>query len=112
MSRLRISAGNFLLVVQMILTFCLFLKPNPTCTFPTKFMEEHFGMIRQLDSIEQSQHKSDSLRINISPKRIESVLVSYPSKDGVLVKKEYYLSTGAFKLIQDDSTIISDYNKW
>lgn len=109
MSKLQNNAGNLLLIVQMILTICLFYKPLNCCNIHKAFISRIEGIDNKYDSIMKS--KFDTINfINTSPKSIESILVSYPTKDGVLVKKEYNFATGAFKTLQSDSTIVAGYN--
>ena len=108
MSNLTKTLGNLMnylqiLVLSVILCNQFYMHENMSILFKDKFE----GIVNKYDSL--MEVRKDTMRhINTSPKPIESILISYPSKDGVLVKKEYYFATGAFKTLQSDSTIVNN----
>lgn len=108
MSKLRINAGYLMLLIQSILTIFLFIRPMKKCQdVNLPLVDRYVSLVKRCDSLEAIPKP-----VNAATGVINSVLVTYPSRDGVLVKKEYTFATKAFRVLQSDSTIVSGYYKY
>lgn len=99
MSETRIKAGKLMFIVQILMFVYIWYNSASKCNNCNfDFIEYKIDNYKKcLELLDSTSNKIDSNLNTLPYKPVESILITYPQQDGVVIHKEYNFATNEFK---------------